>query len=913
MKVNAVPEWHEDIELALEKIKSRVSDEQPILHWSRLVHEVKENPEDVQVWHSFLTFVNEQRSLASSDSGAKVAMREAVLFLYLTATKVLQMSSKNRFSLAYLSIWIDLALLQDESPEDEHLARAIFRQLKNNRIGITFPKFWSAYAEFEVKHGDTEKAAKLLARGSNCKTAGLSKHPMSSLPHCRHAQHLDVTPQPEKKNVHSPHIAHVSHTPSQPCQKRTGISTPVSQAFIGTEMSPDAARGASSVDALRATSFSKDLASPMLFSPESRPSVEIVGSSSDQPAQRVKTTKDASYFFQTSIRATNTHSDSVARPPLSGQKNVHDPSDFTTRHKVPLNVSSRGTLPARFETVRSDSVFGQTPNSSSNHREGVHCSEISRFEEGRSSLDRNSQEREYIETDCEEHFKVAEQDSQMASGCVLPSGQYNISPVTPWRPGSLEASGLRQTASHDDFSPGQDDCSSKKRDTSSSLNFLPTVLQEIRGEDIAVVNGRQYLILGDIGKGGSSQVFKVLSLCRTILALKRVHVRKSHPAFKKTFDSYANEISLLRQLRGAPNIIYCHDAEVRKESGIIYLLMEYGDVDLAKHLLNNGKKSKLLGENFRRLYWHQMLEAVHTIHKAKIVHGDLKPANFLIVAGTLKLIDFGIANAIPSEDTTSIFREAQVGTPNYMAPEAVVFYEREENSSDGTRDLAGTGSDLSYFEQSNEVPKYRVGRASDIWSLGCILYQMVYGKAPFAHVKNMLQKMNCIQDERYAIQYPDVDDASVLSVLQGCLQREPKKRMSISDLLSHQFLQRSMMAPVINPWNLDNREAHSIIQRVLESLVQEGCQVRMEDGHELQPCEIDIVTDNLVKRLSQSDCEAPMQNCSKSKSDHTGNPRRGRNTPTTSGVTASCRTVGLPHSNDDGSVLRAAGTGKDTP
>lgn len=52
------------------------------------------------------------------------------------------------------------------------------------------------------------------------------------------------------------------------------------------------------------------------------------------------------------------------------------------------------------------------------------------------------------------------------------------------------------------------------------------------------------------------------------------------------------------------------------------------------------------------MYWQQMLEAVQTIHEAKIVHGDLKPANFLIVAGSLKLIDFGIAKAIQTEDTT---------------------------------------------------------------------------------------------------------------------------------------------------------------------------------------------------------------------------------------------------------------------
>ena len=56
-------------------------------------------------------------------------------------------------------------------------------------------------------------------------------------------------------------------------------------------------------------------------------------------------------------------------------------------------------------------------------------------------------------------------------------------------------------------------------------------------------------------------------------------------------------------------------------------------------------------------------QAVHTIHEARIVHSDLKPANFLVVEGQLKLIDFGIAKAI-SSDTTSIAREAQARPPH---------------------------------------------------------------------------------------------------------------------------------------------------------------------------------------------------------------------------------------------------------
>ena len=75
-----------------------------------------------------------------------------------------------------------------------------------------------------------------------------------------------------------------------------------------------------------------------------------------------------------------------------------------------------------------------------------------------------------------------------------------------------------------------------------------------------------------------------------------------------------------------------------------------------------------------------MLEAVQTIHDEKIVHSDLKPANFVLVKGSLKLIDFGIAKAI-ANDTTNIQREHQVGTLNYMSPESI----EETQTANGRR------------------------------------------------------------------------------------------------------------------------------------------------------------------------------------------------------------------------------------
>ena len=108
------------------------------------------------------------------------------------------------------------------------------------------------------------------------------------------------------------------------------------------------------------------------------------------------------------------------------------------------------------------------------------------------------------------------------------------------------------------------------------------------------------------------------------------------------------------------------------------------------------------------------------IHKEGIIHSDLKPANFLIVGGTLKLIDFGIASSVQS-DKTSVVKDTQLGTFNFMSPEAI--------------------QDLSTGDEEDGKPRIKISFKSDIWSLGCILYNLTYGKMPFADIRIPIKKL----------------------------------------------------------------------------------------------------------------------------------------------------------------------------
>ncbi|EEH60897.1 uncharacterized protein MICPUCDRAFT_5544, partial [Micromonas pusilla CCMP1545] len=280
--------------------------------------------------------------------------------------------------------------------------------------------------------------------------------------------------------------------------------------------------------------------------------------------------------------------------------------------------------------------------------------------------------------------------------------------------------------------------------------------------EMVVVRGVKYLKLECVGQGGTCKVYKVLCPKRKTYALKRIRLQGRE---KETVAGFLDEIRLLQNLRGKHNIIQLVDAEVCKNEGLIYVVLEYGEIDLAR-LLSKREKQRAKELKEKEKGKEGMVEAVGTIHEQKIVHSDLKPANFLFVEGALKLIDFGIAKQDTSKsDTTNIVRDHQVGTVNYMSPEAI---------------LNGQPSALG--------GPLKVGRASDIWSLGCILYQMVYGQTPFARITGMIPKLHAITDPKHVIPMPPVANPHLTDLISQCLVRHPHHRITIEGILRHPFL-----------------------------------------------------------------------------------------------------------------------------
>ncbi|KAI7783811.1 hypothetical protein LA080_011284 [Diaporthe eres] len=295
---------------------------------------------------------------------------------------------------------------------------------------------------------------------------------------------------------------------------------------------------------------------------------------------------------------------------------------------------------------------------------------------------------------------------------------------------------------------------------------------------ILKVNGRSYQRVDCIGRGGSAKVYRVTAENGKMFALKRVNIENADETMLK---GYKGEINLLQKLTNVERVIQLYDFELNEEKHVLSVLMEIGELDLNTLLrVRQNQEGAKLDPVFIRYYWKEMLECLAAVHTHNIVHSDLKPANFVMVQGRLKLIDFGIANAIQTEETVNVHRETQVGTPSYMSPESLM----------DSSHYAFTSANGGRYWHGPRGPKLmKLGKPSDVWSLGCILYQMVYGNSPFGHIQNQMARCQAIINWSHKIDFPDKGiggvkvPPSLLRTMKKCLDRDQHARPSCAQLL----------------------------------------------------------------------------------------------------------------------------------
>lgn len=293
---------------------------------------------------------------------------------------------------------------------------------------------------------------------------------------------------------------------------------------------------------------------------------------------------------------------------------------------------------------------------------------------------------------------------------------------------------------------------------------------------------KNFKILNLIGEGSFGKVFKAVdNETKTVVALKiltKVKICYWLRNVVRTISilqlgrSSKDLVSLkqeadIHQSLSHPNIIRLVSSfETAKE---LVFVCEYAASDLHKQLAICGS----LGEIKTQKLSCDLISALHYLHSIPIYHRDLKPPNILIDRNEkAKLCDFGLARNMPGDAQMLTSMKGQInslpfeskfkffpssGTPLYMAPELL------------------------------EGKRYN-GSEIDLWSLGCIIYEMLAGETPFV-TKNYTQLVILIRSK---IKWPSFLSSTCLSFLQGLLVYNPKNRFTMDQILEHKFVKGSV-------------------------------------------------------------------------------------------------------------------------
>ncbi|NXG42261.1 ULK3 kinase, partial [Psilopogon haemacephalus] len=233
---------------------------------------------------------------------------------------------------------------------------------------------------------------------------------------------------------------------------------------------------------------------------------------------------------------------------------------------------------------------------------------------------------------------------------------------------------------------------------------------------------------------------------REVVAIKCVSKRSLN---RVSVENLLTEIEILKTIRH-PHIVELKDFQW--DSDHIYLIMEFcAGGDLSRFI----RMRRILPEKVARVFLQQLACALKFLHDRNISHLDLKPQNILLSAPEnpqLKLADFGFAQHMSPWDEKHVLR----GSPLYMAPEMVC--------------------------------RQQYDARVDLWSVGVILYEALFGKPPFAS-RSFTELEEKIRSDR-AVELPSRPPLSpeCRDLLGQLLERDPLKRISFEGFFAHPFV-----------------------------------------------------------------------------------------------------------------------------
>jgi serine/threonine protein kinase len=265
-----------------------------------------------------------------------------------------------------------------------------------------------------------------------------------------------------------------------------------------------------------------------------------------------------------------------------------------------------------------------------------------------------------------------------------------------------------------------------------------------------ILLNKRYQLLEPLGKGGMAVVYRARDLMlERLVAVKVLREDFSgDPAFQERFRQEAKAAANLSH----PNIVTMHDFGL--DNGQLFLVMEFVPGTDLKTLIN--QRGRFSPEEGLPLMI-QACAGIGYAHRAGLVHCDVKPQNMLVTPDMrLKVADFGIARALftihPDEKSDIVW-----GSPQYFAPE----------------------------QASGTAP----APASDVYSLGIIMYEMLTGSLPFQATSATELARQHVEDEPPLLSemIPDIS-TTLEQILTKVLSKEPSQRYRTADQLGRVLL-----------------------------------------------------------------------------------------------------------------------------
>ncbi|CAD8122541.1 unnamed protein product [Paramecium sonneborni] len=250
-----------------------------------------------------------------------------------------------------------------------------------------------------------------------------------------------------------------------------------------------------------------------------------------------------------------------------------------------------------------------------------------------------------------------------------------------------------------------------------------------------------------LGEGSFGSVYRGIQ-GNSYVAIKILNLKYyDNPAYKQALK---NEITLMMELQ-SPNVVRILDALCDQHDNELYLIIEYCEGGDLRHLLTH-QPNQRFSESAAVAIISQTIQGLTELLHKNYMHRDIKPDNILLKQNTYKVADFGLAAKIPPKQVL----RAQAGTPLYMSPQV-----------------------LESKEYSNKC---------DIWSLGLVLYELLFGRTPWL-CRSFDTYLMEIQTKPLQFPYEIEISPNVKDFIKNCLKIEEHNRMSWSELLKHPMLQ----------------------------------------------------------------------------------------------------------------------------